>query len=168
MKLKLKSNFSKKNSNSKPKVGSSMLNSSPTHKVKKSGDLKTIIGKGTKIEGKITIESSGRIDGTIKGELVASNTIVIGEEGVVNGDVVSETIIVGGKIVGNIYATNRIVLEPKSTLKGDLVAPRVTISEGSVFNGSCKMLKSKEIVVDKKSSQMKVVDLTPEEILTSQ
>jgi len=135
---------------------------------KKGGDLKTVIGKGTNIDGKITIESSGRIDGVIKGELIASDTIVIGEEGVVIGDVVSETIIIGGKVEGNVYATNRIVLEAKSILTGDLVAPRVTISEGTIFNGSCKMLKSKEIVVDKKSKQMEVVDLSPEEILTSQ
>lgn len=133
----------------------------------KTGELKTIVGKGTSIEGKVNIQSSGRIDGIIRGELVATNTVVIGEDGSVFGDIISGTVIVGGAIEGNIFATNRVVLEAKASLKGDLVSPKVTISEGTVFNGSCKMMRSKEIVVDKKSNEMKVVDLSPEEMLTS-
>ena len=134
---------------------------------KQTGELKTIVGVGTTIEGKVNIKSSGRVDGVIKGELVATNTVVVGEGGTVIGDIIAETVIVGGTIEGNVYATNRVVLEAHSSLKGDLIAPRVTITEGTIFNGSCKMMRSKEIVVDKKSNEMKVVDLSPEEILTS-
>ena len=93
--------------------------------------------------------------------------MVIGEGGSVIGDIIAETVIVGGSIEGNVYATNRVVLEANSKLKGDLIAPKVTITEGTLFNGSCKMMRSKEIVVDKKSNEMKVVDLSPEEMLTS-
>ena len=143
-----------------------MFNLSRTQKNKKSADIVSIIGADTCIEGNITIESSALIEGTIKGKLIVLNTITIGEEGVINGDVIAETIINAGKIYGNIYASNRIILEPKSILNGDLAAPVVTASEGSVFNGSCVMLNSKEIVMDKKSRELKVVDLTPEDILT--
>ena len=136
-------------------------------KEKESGGLRTIIGKGTYIEGKLSVQSSVRIDGIIIGEIISTDTIVIGEDGNIRGDVISENVLVGGKVEGNIYATNRIVLETKSEVKGDLISPSVTISEGTIFNGSCKMVKSKEIIIDKKSKKMKVVDLSPEEILTS-
>jgi cytoskeletal protein CcmA (bactofilin family) len=134
---------------------------------KKTGELKTIVGRGTLIEGRVSIQSSGRIDGVIRGELLATDTVVVGEEGSVIGDIIGETIIIGGKVIGNVYATKRVVLETKSSLKGDLISPKVTIAEGTYFNGSCKMVRSKEIVVDKKSHEMKVIDLSPEEILTS-
>lgn len=130
---------------------------------KKTGDLKTIVGKGTMIEGKVSIQSSGRIDGVIRGELIATDTVVIGEEGSIAGDIIGETIIIGGKVIGNVYATKRVVLETRSSLKGDLISPKITIAEGTLFNGSCKMMRSKEIVIDKKSHEMRVVDLSPEE-----
>ena len=134
---------------------------------KESGGLRSIICKGTYIEGKLIIQSSIRIDGIIIGEIASTDIIDIGKDGNIRGDVISENAIVGGKVEGNIYATNRIVLETKSEVKGDLISPSVTISEGTIFNGSCKMVKSKEIIIDKKSKKMKVVDLSPEEILTS-
>ena len=133
---------------------------------KRSGELRTIIGKGTYIEGKVSIQSSGRVDGVIVGELISTDMVVVGEDGNIKGDVISENVIIGGKVEGNIYATNRIVLESKSIVTGDLISPNVGITEGTVFNGSCKMIKSKEIIIDKKSKKVKAVDLSPEEILT--
>lgn len=133
---------------------------------KKGGGLRTIIGKGTYIEGKLSIQSSGRIDGIIIGEIISTNTIVIGVDGNIRGDVISENVIIGGKVEGNVYATNRVVLETKSAVKGDLISPSVTISEGTIFNGACRMVKSKEIIVDKKTQKTKAIDLSPEEILT--
>ncbi len=135
---------------------------------KRSTGLKTIIGKGTHIDGKMSIQSSGRVDGIIAGELVATETIVIGEDGNVQGDVVSNTVIIDGKVEGNVYASERIVLESKSVVKGDLISPSVIISEGSFFNGSCKMMKSKAIIVDVKTKRAEAVDLSPEEIITSE
>jgi len=134
---------------------------------KKSGGLRTIIGKGTFIEGKMSIQSSGRIDGIIIGEIISTDTIVVGEDGNIQGDIISDSVVVGGKVLGNIYAVNRIILESKSVVKGDLISPIVSISEGTYFNGSCKMMKSKEIIIDKKSQKAKAIDLTPEEILMS-
>ncbi len=133
----------------------------------KSSGLKTIIGKGTYIEGKMSIQSSGRIDGKIVGNLVSTETIVIGEDGDIHGDVISNSVVINGKVYGNIYATNRIILESKSKVKGDLVSPSVIISEGTIFNGSCKMMKSKAIIINKKTQKAEAVDLSPEEMITS-
>ena len=129
--------------------------------------LRTVVGSGTIIDGKIAIRGSGRIDGTVNGEAVVSNTVAIGEEGRIIGDVVADTIIIGGHVEGSVYASDRVVLEANACLQGDLVAPKVVIGEGTRFNGACNMMKSREIIVDKKSKEMRVVELTPEEILTS-
>ena len=93
--------------------------------------------------------------------------VPIGEDGKIKGDIVADAIIIGGYVEGNVYASQRVVLEAKGILNGDLVAPKVIINEGTRFNGSCNMMKSREIIVDKKSQELKVVEMTPEEILTS-
>lgn len=71
---------------------------------KKIGELRTIIGKGTYIEGKVSIQSSGRVDGVIIGELISTDMVVVGEDGNIEGDIVSEVVIIGGTVKGNIYA----------------------------------------------------------------
>ena len=144
------------------------MGSGSDHKPSKNDTgLRTVVGSGTVIDGKIAIRGSGRIDGTVNGEVVVSNTVAIGEEGRIVGDVVADTIIIGGHVVGSVYASDRVVLEANARLEGDLVAPKVVIGEGTHFNGACNMMKSREIIIDKKSKEMRVVELTPEEILTS-
>jgi cytoskeletal protein CcmA (bactofilin family) len=134
---------------------------------KDDGGLRTVVGSGTTITGKIAIQGSGRIDGSVEGEVVVSDTVAIGADGLITGDVVADAIIISGKVKGNVYASRRVVLEAKAVLIGDLVAPKVVIGEGTRFNGNCNMMKSREIVIDKKSKEMRVVEMTPEEILTS-
>ena len=134
---------------------------------KKDTGLRTVVGSGTVIDGKLAIRGSGRIDGTVNGEVVVSNTVAIGEEGRIVGDVVADTIIIGGHVEGHVYASDRVVLEANARLQGDLVSPKVVIGEGTRFNGACNMMKSREIIIDKKSKEMRVVELTPEEILTA-
>ena len=129
--------------------------------------LRTVVGSGTIISGRISIQGSGRIDGAVEGEVIVSDMVAIGEDGKIKGDVVADAIIIGGLVEGNVYASQRIVLESKGVLIGDLVAPKVVINEGTRFNGSCNMMKSREIIVDKKSKELKVVEMTPEEILAS-
>ena len=51
------------------------------------GDLNTLIGKGTIIEGNITVQHSLRIDGKLVGNLKSSDSIIIGKEGVIQGEI---------------------------------------------------------------------------------
>ena len=47
----------------------------------KSGDLNTIIGKGSVVEGTVKVQSSLRVDGRIKGQVSTTDSLVIGKEG---------------------------------------------------------------------------------------
>ena len=80
-----------------------------------------------------------RVDGQVKGELETSNTITIGSEGVVEGNISAKDVIVGGRVVGMLKATGRIILESKSVLNGDLKTSRLVVEDGATFNGSSDM-----------------------------
>jgi cytoskeletal protein CcmA (bactofilin family) len=97
------------------------------------------IGKGTIIDGNIKTESSIRVDGAIKGKLICKNTVTVGDEGRIEGDIQAVNAIIGGKIKGKIIVSEKLVLESRSSLVGELKAKKLIIDEGSVFEGTSDM-----------------------------
>ena len=60
----------------------------------------TIISSGTKIKGEINTQCHLHVDGDFEGVIHSNNTVNIGKNGVVNGEVFSEKLIVSGKLLG--------------------------------------------------------------------
>lgn len=103
------------------------------------GAMNTIIGKGTSIEGNMKVAQSIRIDGSFKGTLDATDTLIVGATGQLNEvNVTVKNAIIGGKIKGNITASSKVTLESSSRLEGDLTAKLLVIEEGALFSGNCK------------------------------
>lgn len=102
-------------------------------------ELNTILGKGSVIEGKISIKNSVRVDGRIVGEISSTGTVTVGDNGEIEGDVTANRAIVGGKVKGRINASAKAVLEANSVFIGDLQTAKLTIDEGAMFEGRCLM-----------------------------
>ncbi len=105
-------------------------------------DLNTIVGKGTYFEGALKVQSSIRVDGKLKGRLTTGESLVVGKEGEIDGEVAVKNAIIGGKVRGKIHASGRIVLEEKSLFHGELKTAKLVINEGAVFEGVCSMGQS--------------------------
>ena len=112
------------------------------------GAMNTIIGKGSKVEGKMDVAQSVRIDGSFMGSLNATDTLIVGKTGELSEVTINvKNAIIGGKIKGNITASSKVTLESSSRLEGDLTAKLLVIEEGSLFTGKCN---SGEQVVSQK------------------
>ena len=72
------------------------------------GDVVSIIGPGMKVVGDCTSDGTIRVEGQIEGSVKAAKSVVIGKEGVVLGDVVTQDAIVAGRVNGSISADSRI------------------------------------------------------------
>ena len=102
------------------------------------GAMNTIVGKGTRIEGSMEVSQSIRIDGSFKGQLTASDTLIVGATGELTDVVVKvKNAIIGGTVKGNVSASNKVTLENTSRLEGDLSAKLLIIEEGALFSGNC-------------------------------
>ncbi len=118
--------------------------------------INTIIGRGSVLEGNFKIENSIRVDGVVKGELYASDTVVVGKEGHVEANVKAKNIVVGGKVTGSTEAFNKITLEVGSTMLGDIKTKLLVIEEGAVFKGKCDSGGSVEEVPPAKKAEPQV------------
>lgn len=109
--------------------------------------LYTMIGEGTMFEGKISAPHSIRIDGTAKGKIETTETITVGETGIIEADIRAKSAIIGGRVIGNLIVDDRVELEAKASLVGDLKTRNLIINEGCVFHGNCAMNNGKEVKV---------------------
>jgi cytoskeletal protein CcmA (bactofilin family) len=123
------------------------------------GELSTLIGKDAVIEGKVVVKQSIRVDGRVKGEVEASDTVTVGNTGEVEGNIKAKNVVVGGKVQGSLESTGKITLEASSILRGDLTASRLIIEEGAVFNGRSSM--NGESTVVKPKSQINLENPPP-------
>jgi cytoskeletal protein CcmA (bactofilin family) len=108
--------------------------------IRSDGKLDTIIGKGTKIDGTMSVEGSTRIDGTVSGKLTSNDVVTIGPTGEVKADIKAKAIIIGGKVHGNIEASEKIELQARAEFRGDLLAKSLLIEHGALFHGNSNML----------------------------
>jgi len=99
----------------------------------------TIIGAGTTISGNIESNSDIRIDGALIGNITAKAKILIGPDGVVNGDVKGLQADVSGKITGKIKVEELLQLRDKANVQGDIYAGKLQIEPTATFNGQCHM-----------------------------
>jgi len=102
-------------------------------------DETTIISNGVKIDGKLTSSGNIRVEGEIKGDISSQKNVVVGEGGIVNGQINADSITIGGKVSGTVKANEKLVLDPKGYLKGDLFTKILVIEEGARFDGKSKM-----------------------------
>ena len=103
------------------------------------GNLNTIIGKGSAFEGRLSVQSTLRVDGRVKGTIKTSDSLVVGKEGDIDGDIAVRNAIVGGKLRGKLDASGKVVLESNSVFSGELKTTKLVIDEGAVFEGTCAM-----------------------------
>ena len=104
-----------------------------------SANLTAFIDQGSEFEGKLSFKDTVRIDGTFSGEISSENTLIVGETGLIEARIRSNTVVVSGNVVGNIVATRQIVLHKSAKVQGDMTAPSLVIEEGAVFNGQLSM-----------------------------
>jgi cytoskeletal protein CcmA (bactofilin family) len=102
-------------------------------------DITTILGKGSKFDGKLTFEGTVRIDGRFSGEIHTDGTLIIGESAEVEANIRAATVVVQGRVRGDVSATESLSIQAPARVQGNLTTPNLMIEKGSFFEGHCTM-----------------------------
>jgi cytoskeletal protein CcmA (bactofilin family) len=98
-----------------------------------------MIGDGTTITGDIKSKGDIRVDGSLKGSIETEGKVVVGQGGVVEGDVICKDADVAGVLKAKITVTQLLSLKSSAKLNGDIVTNKLSIEPGATFTGSCSM-----------------------------
>ena len=103
------------------------------------GGIINIIAAGTKIVGKVTVESDFRLDGEVEGDIFGKSKVVIGEKGNLKGSLTCANAEIIGKVTGNILTSQSLTLRSTAELHGDVKIKSLIVEPNAIFNGTCSM-----------------------------
>ncbi len=95
----------------------------------------SIIGPGMRVVGDCDTEGTLRIEGSVEGTVRAGKAVVVGKDGVVDGDIATQDAVVGGRVTGSIIAESRLELQATCVVEGQIQARRIKLEEGGKING---------------------------------
>lgn len=99
----------------------------------------TLIGNGTTINGDIVSNGDVRIDGKLVGNISGSAKVVLGNTGVVLGDINCQQADIQGKVNGKLMIKDMLNLRGEAVIEGDIHAGKLQIEPLVTFNGHCHM-----------------------------
>ena len=114
-------------------------NKNETMKKTESTAAINMIGAGTVITGDIVSKGDIRIDGTLRGSVNTDGKIVLGREGMIEGDVICKDADISGTIKAKISVSQLLSLKSTAKLNGDIITNKLSIEPGAAFSGSCSM-----------------------------
>ena len=115
----------------------SNLNEPKTKKIMT--EMINTIGAGTIITGDIQSKGDIRVDGTLKGSVNTTGKVVLGKEGIIEGDVICNNADIAGSLKAKITTTELLSLKSTAKLNGDITTNKLSIEPGASFTGSCSM-----------------------------
>src|SRR3974377_531273 len=102
------------------------------------------IDQGVSLEGTLTITGTFRVDGHIKGNIISEQTVLLGENAKVEGQIEGNRVVIAGHFDGVIFAKGRVEIEPKGVVTGEVHAPCMVSDPGGILGGRVHMLASSE------------------------
>lgn len=115
---------------------------------KSMGRVDTIIGQEASLRGSFNSKRTIHVDGEVYGNVTSEDGVIVGEKGMIRGNLTARSVVIGGKVKGNINASQRLELQGSAQVEGDISTPDLIIEDGAMFEGNCQMEEAVAKVVD--------------------
>ena len=116
-----------------------------------------LIGAGTSIEGNVVFSGGLRVDGQVRGNIIAEEgkpgTLVVSEQARVEGEIRVPHIVINGTVMGPVQSSEYVELQAKANVTGDVRYNTLEMQLGAVVEG--------RLVHEAAAQSDKVVQLKP-------
>jgi cytoskeletal protein CcmA (bactofilin family) len=101
--------------------------------------IDSLIGLTTNIDGNVHFKGGLRIDGHIKGNVIADSAqasmLVVSEQAKIEGEVRVAHLVVNGEIIGPVHSSELLELQPKARILGDVYYKTLEMHGGALVSG---------------------------------
>ena len=98
----------------------------------------SVIDRGCVAEGRLNFVGTLAMNGQFRGEVLSSDTLLVGENAEVEAAVQVGVAVISGQVRGDITARERVELRKTARIYGNIVTPILMLEEGVVIDGQCK------------------------------
>jgi cytoskeletal protein CcmA (bactofilin family) len=98
-----------------------------------------LIGAGTRVEGNVVFSGGLRVDGQVRGNIIAEDdkpgTLVVSEQAQVEGEIRVPHVVINGVVKGPVFSTEYVELQAKANVTGDVHYNSLEMQLGAVVQG---------------------------------
>lgn len=102
--------------------------------------IDTLIGPDVTLRGDVEFSGGLYVEGRIQGKVRAAAgkpaTLVLAENGVIEGEIHAPVVVVNGRLDGDVHASERVELAPGARVEGNVHYAVVEMSAGAQLTGS--------------------------------
>ena len=110
--------------------------------------IDTLIGPDMTVRGDLEFSGGLYVEGRILGKVVAAEgkpaSLLLAEQGTVEGEIRAPVVIINGTLVGDVHAGERIELAQKARVEGNVHYSVVEMSAGAQLTGRLVHVQSQE------------------------
>lgn len=109
------------------------------------GATRNVLNSDVSVVGVLRFTDDLLVDGSVEGEITSDGELTVGANASIQAGeqnkvaVRTKSAIIHGRVMGDIEVTDRVVLASTAELVGDVTASRISIEEGAVFVGYCRV-----------------------------
>lgn len=97
-----------------------------------------------RLEGTLECPGTFRVEGDVKGLLISTHTLILGEEARVEGQIEGTDVVISGHFNGVIFAKGKVEIHNKGIATGEIHSHCLVIEPGGIFDGECHVIAPSE------------------------
>jgi cytoskeletal protein CcmA (bactofilin family) len=132
----------------------------PDAKAAEGASRASVLGPTLKFRGELSAQEDLIVQGSVEGSITHTQSLTVGTDGTMKGDIRARVIVIDGSVEGDLYATESVNIRATAKVKGNVFAPRVGISEGAFFQGQIEMQPS-GAAVQEHSARLRQAAMAP-------
>ncbi len=113
--------------------------SEPILEASEVGRAPCAVGPGASFDGVLTFWGLARVEGRMRGEVVADGTLEIGPDADVHARIEVDVLIVEGLVEGEVLARERVEVRASGRITAAVRTPRLVLDEGGRIEGRIEM-----------------------------
>jgi len=121
----------------------------------------SVLGPTLRFRGELSAQEDLIIQGSVEGSITHTQSLTVGTDGSMKGDIRARVIVIDGKVEGDLYATESVNIRATAKVKGNVFAPRVGIHDGAFFQGQIEMQPSGAAVQEHSARLRQAAAATP-------
>jgi cytoskeletal protein CcmA (bactofilin family) len=98
----------------------------------------TLINEGCRVTGMITGTGDYQVSGEIDGDCDIEGTVTLARNGLWQGTIKADNVIVSGHVEGDIVAAGKVEIAESARITGTVTGEAIAVAEGAVVEGIMK------------------------------
>lgn len=106
---------------------------------------RNVLNSDVRVVGVLRFTDDLLVDGSVQGEIESEGVLTVGVNAVIESNdknkvaVRTRSAIIHGRVTGDVVVSDRVELTSTAELLGDVTASKISIQEGAIFNGYCRV-----------------------------